>query len=609
MIANGRRNVIATGAVVGLVVGAALLLVGQASDADNVQLLPVDSGIASAILHLIAGAVLGATIAGLFESRPGGHASMISNGVLTGLLWWIVGPLSLTPILDGSSPRWTLAEAGNVFPNLIASLLFGAASALVIHVTIRSGLLPGLNLAGTTSNQPAKTTRVVVLGGGFGGVAVAKRFEQMADRNPHLDVTLVSPSNFLLFTPMLAEVVGSSLEPQHISAPIRAAVPRTRFVRSWATGIDTQAQVVRLSDTTVQSLPYDHLVLAMGSVPNYRDLAGMAEHSFSLKSLDDATILRNHVITMMERADHELDAEERQRMLTFVVAGGGFAGTETVAEIFDLAFSALRYYPRVPIGELRFVLVHTRDRILPEISPELADYALTKLKERGIEFLLETSVAGATADSIQMADGTEIQTRTVVWTAGNQPNPLLRSVPGQHNRAGALLTHDTLQIVGHNNIWGVGDNAQIPDPDTEGGFYPPTAQHALREGKKVADNIAAVSARRSPQPFRFKTLGVLVALGHRTAAAEIRGWRFSGLLAWMMWRAIYLAKLPGIEKKIRVLFDWTVDLFFPRDIVLTDHISEPVPEAYQLPLTHEADLQAEAPVAVQAPAAADEPDA
>ena len=328
------------------------------------------------------------------------------------------------------------------------------------------------------------------------------------------------------------------------------------------------------SRAPTSSLNYDHLVVALGSVSYYRDLPGMEDYSFSLKSLQDATALRNHVIGLLERADVEADPDERRRQLTFVVAGGGFAGTEMIAELFDLVHNALRYYPNVPTDALRFVLVHSRDRILPEIGSELADYALRKLRARGIEFLLETRVAGATPEAILLGDGTTVQTRTLVWTAGNQPNPLLATLPCERTRAGALLADSMLRIAGHENLWAVGDCAQIPDPDEEGTYYPPTAQHALREGKAVAENIAAVERGEPPKPFRFKTIGVLVGLGHRTAVAEIRGWRFSGLLAWFLWRGVYLSKLPGLEKKVRVMFDWTIDLLFPRDIVLT---AEPTP--------------------------------
>jgi len=298
-------------------------------------------------------------------------------------------------------------------------------------------------------------------------------------------------------------------------------------------------------------------------------LPGMEANSLTLKSLEDATRLRNHIIAMLERADAEPDALERQCQLTFVVAGGGFAGTETIAELFELVYDTLRYYPHIPVGELRFVLVHSGERILPELSAGLADYALRKLQGRGVEFLLNARVAGASPDAVQLVDGRQIPTRTLVWTAGNQPNPLLRTLPCERNRAGAVVAESTLQVSGFDNVWAVGDCAQIPDPYSEGRAYPPTAQHALREGELVAENVAAALKGRPPKPFRFRAVGVLASLGRRTAVAEVYGWKFSGLLAWLMWRTIYLSKLPGLEKKLRVALDWTIDLFFPRDIVLT----------------------------------------
>lgn len=215
------------------------------------------------------------------------------------------------------------------------------------------------------------------------------------------------------------------------------------------------------------------------------------------------------------------------------------------------------------------MLVHSRDRILPELAPELADYAMRKLKARGIEFMLNTRVTGATAEGMLVGDGQLIPARTVVWTAGNQPNPILRALPCERSKAGAVVVEPTLRVKGFDNVWAVGDCAQVPDPEKEGQFYPPTAQHAIREGKAAAGNIAAAIRGGSLKPFRFHAIGILVPLGHRTGAAEIRGVRFSGLLAWLMWRTVYLNLLPGLERKVRVSFDWLFDLLFPRDIVLT----------------------------------------
>ena len=376
---------------------------------------------------------------------------------------------------------------------------------------------------------------------------------------------------------MLAAVAAGSLEAQHISAPVRASCPRTRFLHAEAAAIDTDNQIVQVkvnAPARGEVVPYDHLVLARGSVPSFHGLSGLDANAFTLKTLRDATRLRNHVIGLLERADVETDENERRRQLTFVVAGGGFAGTEMIAELLDLVHSVRRYYPRIPASELRFVLVHLRDRILPELSPVLADYALRKLQARNIEFLLNARVSTATPEAVLLKDGHHVPTRTLVWTAGNQPNPLLQTLACERNRRGAVLAESTLQVQGLSNVWAVGDCAEIPNPDDQGRPYPPTAQHTLRQGKAVAENIASVLHGQAPKPFRFQLIGLLVALGHRTAAAEIRGRQFSGLLAWFMWRGMYLSKLPGLEKKLRVLLDWTLDLFFPRDIVLTSQDEE-----------------------------------
>jgi NADH dehydrogenase len=525
-------------------------------------------------LHLLVAALVGAGFGAAFRYQSQGYAATISGGVLYGLLWWILGPLTLRPILN-QGPTWSLGEAGAQFPSLIGHLIYGGLTGLGSYtlVNLRLRRRPEPEPGTVPVQVPAR--RVVILGGGFGGVSAARRLEQLYARDPSLEITLVSQSNYLLFTPMLAEVASSSLEAQHISAPVRASCPRTRFLHAGVEAIDTDAQVVQVRatpSTAAETMRYDHLVLALGSVPSFHGLPGVEANAFTLKTLHDATRLRNHVIGLLERADVEKDEEERRRELTFVVAGGGFGGTEMIAELFDLVHSVRRYYPRIPATELRFVLVHSRDRILPELSPELADYALRKLQARGIEFLLGARVSSATPAGVLLKDGRQVPTRTLVWTAGSRPNPLLQKLPCRRDRRGAVVTESTLQIEGFTNVWALGDCAQIPNPDDPGKPYPPTAQHALREGKLAAENIAAALRGKAPKPFRFRLIGLLVGLGHRTAAAEIRGRQFSGLLAWFMWRGIYLSKLPGMEKKLRVLLDWTIDLFFPRDIVLTSFL-------------------------------------
>ena len=526
---------------------------------------------ATVVLHLLGSILIGAAFGAISRYEPRGHASTISSGTLYGLLWWIAGPITLGALFEGNGPTWSVNEASVAFPSLVGHLLYGGLTGFGFHLLVTLYL----RLNPEPEHAPAAEVvkkRVVILRGGFGGVNVAKRLEQIFSGDLSLEITLVSQSNYLLFTPMLAEVASSALEAQHISAPIRSSCVHTRCHRAEVSFIDTSAQVVSIragASIPPETIPYDHLVLALGSVPNYFGLPGLEEHSFSMKSLEDATRLRNHVIELLEHADLEPDEEERRRQLTFAVAGGGFAGTETIAELFDLVHSVLRYYPNVKASELRFVLVHPRDRILPELSAKLADYALRELRLRGIEFMLDSRVAGATPEAVLLNEADPVPTYTLVWTAGNQPNPLLKELPCERNRAGAVIVDSTMLVNGFTNVWAVGDCAQIPNPDSDGQAYPPPAQHASREGKVVAENMASAMMGKPLKPFRFRTLGVLVGLGHRTAAAEMHGFRFSGLLAWLMWRSIYLGKLPGIEKKVRVALDWLIDLFFPRDIVLT----------------------------------------
>jgi NADH dehydrogenase len=430
------------------------------------------------------------------------------------------------------------------------------------------------------ASEEQRKTRIVILGGGFGGLGAARQLERTFWRDPSTEIVLISQSNYLLFTPMLAEVAASALEPQHIGSPVRASLPHIHFRRAEVEMVDTTRQVVRVrsgGSGPPEELPYDHLVLALGSVPHYYGLPGMEAHCFTLKTLEDATKLRNHVIAQLERADLSNDGQERRNLLTFAVAGGGFAGTELIAELCDLVHSVVRYYPTIRAGEPRFILVHSRDRILPELGPELADYAMRKLKARGIEFMLNTRVTGATVEGVLVGEGQLVAARTVVWTAGNQPNPILKTLPCEHSKGGAVVVEPTLRVKGFANLWAVGDCAQIPDPEREGQFYPPTAQHAIREGRAAASNIAAALRGRPLKPFRFRAIGMLVPLGQRTGAAEVRGLRFSGLLAWLMWRTVYLSLLPGLERKVRVSFDWLFDLLFPRDIVLTSTPSTPNP--------------------------------
>jgi NADH dehydrogenase len=286
------------------------------------------------------------------------------------------------------------------------------------------------------------------------------------------------------------------------------------------------------------------------------------------------------VLGRVEAADLEDDPAERAALLTFAVVGGGFGGVEAVAELRDVVHRVLRFFPALEPGDLRFVLVHAGARVLPELGPELAAFAQTHLRSRGVQILLDTRVARAREDALELEEGSEIRTRTIVWTAGNRPSPLVGDLPLERSRPGALRVDRTLRVPGGEPVWAAGDCAAVPDGD--GGTHPPTAQHALREGRALADNLAAVLSGAEPEPLHFRTLGTLAALGQRSGVAEIRGVRFSGAIAWALWRAVYLVKLPGLEKRVRVGLDWLLDIAFPRDIVLRDrpepHAQEPAPD-------------------------------
>ena len=567
------RREILFGALAGLVAGVVFALAMQAEDmrVEVTGLAGMSTTGAGLIAHLALATLIGAGVGMQYRHEPGSYAAQITLGVTFGLLGWILGPLTIRQLAQGQAPDWSIAVASAGFPSLMGHMLYGALTIAGLYLAVdRWG--GGAPRVQSDERASGPVHRIVVLGGGFGGMSAAQTLERMTRRRHDLEVTLVSQSNFLLFTPMLAEVASSALEAQHIAAPIRAACPYTNFIHGDVARIDSEPRQVLVRSrrsATPQAVPYDHLVLAMGSVPNFHGLPGLAEHAITLKTLEDAVALRHRMLSQLERADTETDPAARQRRLTFVVAGGGFAGAETIAELFDLVSSVRRYYQNLGPQDARFVLVHSRDRILPELSADLGAYALDKLSARGIEFQLGRRVAAAADGSVTLDDGTQIPCNTFVWTAGNQPNPLLRELACAKNRAGQVVADETLRVPDTPGLWAVGDAAQIPDLTNVDRPCPPTAQHALRQGKRAAQNILATIDGRPLKPFRYRASGSLVGLGRRTAAAEILGHKFSGLLAWFMWRTIYLGKLPGLERKARVALDWALDLAFPRDIVLT----------------------------------------
>jgi NADH dehydrogenase len=410
-------------------------------------------------------------------------------------------------------------------------------------------------------------TRVVVLGGGFGGVYAARELERLMRAGASIEVTLVSRDNFFLFTPMLHEVAASDLDITHIVSPLRTLLRHSAVFVGSVESIDFARRCVVVAhgfERHVHELEYDQLVIALGSTTNFYDLPGLEAHALTMKTLGDAIHLRNRVIATLEEADSECSGST-SGLLTFVVAGGGFAGVETLGALNDFVRDALAFYPRLKDREIRMTLIHAGPEILPELGPKLGAYARRKLLQRGLEIFTSARVTALTPEGVSLADGRFIASRLVVWTAGTSPHPLLGALPCETDR-GRIVVDSMLRVSGQPGVWALGDCARIQDRRTDQPF-PPTAQHALREARTVARNIVASLRGGRLTPFEFRTIGQLAAIGRRTGVARILGVNFSGFAAWWLWRTIYLGKLPRLEKKLRVALDWTLDLLFDKDFV------------------------------------------
>jgi len=408
---------------------------------------------------------------------------------------------------------------------------------------------------------------VVILGGGFAGLTTAIQLQKAVPRGVPISITLVNRDNFFLFTPMLHEVAASDLDLTHIVNPIRKLLTRGVVFVGEVEHIDLDTHRVTVAHAQGahrHELEYDHLVIALGSVTNYFKIPGLEQRALPMKTLGDAIALRNRLIELLEEADFECAAQQRHDLLTFLVAGGGFAGVETVAAVNDFLREAIRFYPHLREDLVRVVLVEAGAAILPELGPKLGAYAQRVLSRRKIDVRVRTAVRAVTPRGVELSDGTVVPASTILWTAGTVPNPLLAALPCARER-GRVVANAFMEVPEWPGVWALGDCALVPDPD--GRPYPPTAQHALRQAKLLARNIAASLRGGRKRRFTFKTIGQLAAIGRRTGVARILGVNFSGFIAWWLWRSIYLLKLPRFERKVRVALDWTLDLFFSKDLV------------------------------------------
>ena len=411
-----------------------------------------------------------------------------------------------------------------------------------------------------------KNWDVVILGGGFAGLTCAKRLEKLWGKASAQKILLVSAENYFVFQPFLPEVIGASIEPRHVTNPIRFVLRHCALMRAEVSKIHLANRRVEFDSAdgpNVEPIEARQLVLALGSSTNLHAVPGMMEHALFLKTLADALSLREHIVRRLEEASLESNPANRKSLLHFVIVGGGYSGVETAGEILDLLLTARRFYRNLDASDLQVTLVHSGPHVLPELGEDLGCFTQRTLEKRGMVVLINQRVTSVSSDYIRLKDGTRLEAQNVVCTIGNAPNPVLSDLGAEYEK-GKLLTDEWLRVNGYENVWAIGDGAA--NPDGYGHRCPPTAQFAMPLGKQAADNIAATFTHASLRPFRFKMLGQMATIGHHKGVCSILGFRFSGLFAWWLTRTIHLLKLPGLDRKLRVVIDWTFELFFPPDL-------------------------------------------
>lgn len=417
------------------------------------------------------------------------------------------------------------------------------------------------------TGQKKKVSRIVVIGGGFGGAFAVQRLRRRL-RAEEASVLLVDRNNFFVFHPFLVEAGTGSLPPEHAVVGLRAFTRAAGLMMGEFTGADLERQSVRVrpvGQTGEREIPYDHLVLALGSVTHLPPVPGLHEHSFQIKGVADAIALRDRAIRLLEQAEQTEDPRERSELLHLVVVGSSFTGVEVAGEFEVFLRRAARRYARVDEEDIRITLVDIAPRILPNLDAGLAAFAAEKLAGRGIGLELGNSIEEVGPRHVRLQDGRRLDTRTVIWCAGIAPNPALSGLGLPADEQGWILCEPDLRVRGFGNVWAIGDCAVNPDP--QGDAYPATAQAAVQQGRGLADNLIRVLRGTEPQPCYPRDRGSLVALGCRTGVARVGPFRLAGFAAWFLWRTVYLMKMPGWGRRLRVALEWTIDLLFGRDDV------------------------------------------
>ncbi|MDX6666369.1 MAG: hypothetical protein QOG68_2575 [Solirubrobacteraceae bacterium] len=418
---------------------------------------------------------------------------------------------------------------------------------------------------------------VIIAGGGFGGLQAARTLERVLPHNS-ARVTLVNDVNFMLYTPLLPGAAAGTLEPRHVVVPLREQLKRTDLRLGAIQSADPGDRLLRVRshEGHVEELRYDHLIVALGSVSRTLPIPGLAEHARGFKTLPEAIALRNRVLECLEAAETLEDPAARAEWLTFVFVGAGYAGLEGAAELQDFAADVLDLYPRCRTQGVRFILVEAAARVMGEIPESLARFATEELRGRGMEIRTNTTLDAVTARTASLSGDEVVPTRTVVWTAGVKPHPVVARLGLPLDDGGRIEVGRDLAVPGAEGVWAIGDAAAVPDPARR---YrqptPPTAQHAIRQGRRAARNVAAALSRGRIRPFRYRTLGVFVDLGRREAVAQTVGLKWRGLPAWWLARTYHLAMMPGLGRKLRLLTDWNVGLFFGRDTAELGQLGHP----------------------------------
>jgi len=430
-----------------------------------------------------------------------------------------------------------------------------------------------------------KTIRVLIVGGGYVGMFTALRLQRRLRRQiaaGRVHITVVDPQSYMTYQPFLPEAAAGNLEPRHVVVPLRRVLHRCTILNGHVVRIDHAARraVVRVVGAELladgeRQVPYDKLVVAAGSVSRTLPIPGLAECGIGFKSLGEAIYLRNHVLAQMDIAASTADAAARRRALTFVFVGGGYAGIEALAELEDMARDACKWYPDIEPGDMRWVLVEASGRILPEVGEEMGVWTLETLRRRGIEIKLNTLLKSAEGGHIVLSDGQEFDAGTLVWTAGVKPNPLVADTDLPADEKGRIKVTADLVVEGTRDAYAAGDVAAVPDLTRPGELCGPSAQHALRQARRLADNLIADLRGRPRIPYRHAYAGSVAGLGLRKGVANVYGVKLRGFPAWFLHRTYHLSRMPTVNRKVRVTADWTLAMFFRREIISTGEMHRP----------------------------------